>query len=229
MTHIRLHHAPQARSMRVIWMLEELGLDYELVSYNFFDKSLRSDEYRALNPAGRVPALELEDGQVICESGAAVEYLAERGDGALSRAPGSSERAQYLDLLHYAETIGQHCANLTQAHIMLYQDWMRSPTQMGLEAKRLAVTLKRLDAQLSDGREWMLQSGFSAVDCVLAYGVFVSEKFTSLADMPNLSAWWGRYQARPSFSKALPKEGEALIYRQDFYAPPVVIKPEEKA
>ena len=226
---IRLHHAAQARSMRVIWVLEELGLDYELVSYNFFDKSLRSEEYKALNPAGRVPAMEIGTGQVICESGAAVEYLAELGDGALSRAAGSPERAEYLDLLHYAETIGQHCANLTQAHIVLYQDWMKSPTQMGLEAKRLAVTLKRLDAQLADGRDWMLAGGFSAVDCALAYSVFAGEKFTSLAQMPNLSAWWGRFQARPSFAKALPKEGEALIYRKDFYAPPEVVKPEETA
>ncbi|MGB0901402.1 glutathione S-transferase family protein [Halocynthiibacter sp.] len=226
---IRLHHAPQARSMRVIWVLEELGLDYELVSYNFFDKSLRSEEYKALNPAGRVPAMEIGAGQVICESGAAVEYLVELNDGALSRKPGTPERAQYLDLLHYAETIGQHCANLTQAHIVLYQDWMKSPTQMGLEAKRLAVTLKRLEAQLADGREWMLTSGFSAVDCALAYGVFIGEKFTSLDAMPNLSAWWDRFKARPSFAKALPQEGEPLIYRKDFYPPPEVVKPEENA
>lgn len=226
---MRLHHAPQARSMRVIWVLEELGLDYELVSYNFFDKSLRSDEYKALNPAGRVPALELGNGQVICESGAAVEYLAELGEGALSRKPGTPERAEYLDLLHYAETAGQHCANLTQAHIVLYQDWMQSPTQMGLEAKRLAVVLQRLDDILADGRDWMLAGGFSAVDCVLAYGVFVGEKFTDISAMPHLSAWWERFKARPSFAKALPKEGEALIYRKDFYSPPEVVKPEEKA
>lgn len=226
----RLHHAAQARSMRVIWMLEELGADYELVRHNFFDKSLRSPDYRALNPAGRVPALEIfEEGEpagVICESGAALEYLAETGDGKLSRAQGHPARAEYLDLLHYAETIGQHCANLTQAHIMLYEDWMRSPTQMGLEAKRLAVTLRRLEAKLADGRDWLLADGFSAVDCAVGYSVYAGTKFTTLDDMPHLQAWWDRFRARKAFDKALPLKEEALIYRQPFYPPPEVIKPE---
>ena len=66
---IRIYHAPQARSFRVIWMCHEAGLPHEVALVNFFDKSMRSPEFLAISPAGRVPAVEI-DGQVMFESGA---------------------------------------------------------------------------------------------------------------------------------------------------------------
>jgi glutathione S-transferase len=73
---IRLHHVPQSRSMRTLWLLHELAVEFEVVEWPF-DKTLRSPEYLALNPAGRVPALEL-DGRTIWETGAITEVLCER-------------------------------------------------------------------------------------------------------------------------------------------------------
>jgi len=70
---IRLHHCDQSRSMRSLWLLHEMGLEFDLVTYPF-GAALRAPEYLAINPTGRVPALEL-DGQVICESGAITEVL----------------------------------------------------------------------------------------------------------------------------------------------------------
>lgn len=219
---ITLHHAYDSRSMRVLWLLEEMGLDYQLQCYDFFDKSLRSEAYLALHPAGRVPALEI-DGQVMLESGAILEYLAERHpDSGLGRAPGSVERMAYLEMLHYAETLGQHLANLTQGHIVLYEDWMRSPTQIGLETKRLAKVLGRLEALLSDGRDYLLPSGFSAADCAVGYGVWLAARFVDLKPFPKLSAYRTRLIARPAFQKALPPEGARRIYTQDFYEAPNV-------
>ncbi|WP_166415910.1 glutathione S-transferase family protein [Cochlodiniinecator piscidefendens] len=217
---IRLHHAPDARSMRIIWLLEELGVAYELISHNFFDKSMRTEAFRGLSPAGRVPALEI-DGISLVESGAMVEVLCERFPNAgLGRSFGDAERIEWLDWLHYAETIGQHCANLTQSHIMLYEAWMRSPTVMKLEAARLANTLKRIEAQLSDGRDWLLKSGFSAVDCAVAYGIYAGTHFVKLDALPLTSAYWERFQARSSFGAALPPVGAEVIYKQDFYEVP---------
>jgi hypothetical protein len=123
---IRLHHVAQARSFRILWLMEEMGLEFEVVRRSFFDKSLRSPEYLAISPAGRVPALEI-DGRVIYESGAITEYLCATR-GALGRAQGDAEWVDWLEWLHFAETIGQHLANLTQQHIALREDWMRSPT-----------------------------------------------------------------------------------------------------
>ncbi|CUH85634.1 glutathione S-transferase family protein [Thalassovita mediterranea] len=219
---ITLHHAHEARSMRVLWLLEELGLPYELQVYDFFDKSLRSDSYLALHPAGRVPAVEI-DGQVMLESGAIVEYLAERcADMGLGRAPQSDERMAYLDLLHYGETLGQHLANLTQAHIVLYEPWMRSPTQMGLETKRLAKVLGRLEQLLSDGRDYLLASGFSAADVAVGYGIWLAPRFVHLDALPHVAAYRARLITRPAFAKALPPEGARRIYTQAFYEVPNV-------
>ncbi|MEM9756240.1 MAG: glutathione S-transferase N-terminal domain-containing protein, partial [Pseudomonadota bacterium] len=133
---IRLHHVPESRSMRIFWLLTELGVPFDLRVWPF-DRTLRSAQYLALNPAGRVPALEL-DGERLFESGALIEILCERFPAAgLGRAPGDPERSQWLIWVHFAETISQHAAALTQQHIALREDAMRSPTVMKLEAARI--------------------------------------------------------------------------------------------
>lgn len=219
---ITLHHAHEARSMRILWLLEELGADYTLRVYDFFNKSLRSEDYLTIHPAGRVPSVEI-DGRVMLESGAIAEYLAEQfPDASLHRGLDHSERMAYLELLHYAETIGQHLANLTQGHIVLYEDWMRSPTQIGLETKRLAKVLTRLEAQLRDGRAYLLTSGFSAADCAVGYGVWLAPRFVSLEKLPHVAAYRDRLMARPALQKALPPEGAKRIYTKDFYEVPDV-------
>ena len=86
---IRLHHVPGSRSMRVLWLLEELGLPCELQVWSLTDGGLRSPEFQAMSPAGRVPALQI-DGRAIFESGAIVQYLTER-EGRLAPAPGTTD------------------------------------------------------------------------------------------------------------------------------------------
>ena len=93
---IRLHHVPLARSFRVLWLLEELGLDHEVVNYSIRDGSLRSPEFLALSPAGRVPVLE-HHGAVWFESGAIVQMLCETyPDAGLMPGPGHPERPDRL-------------------------------------------------------------------------------------------------------------------------------------
>lgn len=212
---IRLHHCPGTRSMRTLWLLHELGVDFELVTWPF-DKTLRGPDFKALNPTGRVPALELDDA-VIVESGAIAEVLCERfsPDG-LGRPPGHPERAKWLEWVHFAETISQHCANLTQQHLMLRDDAMRSPIIMQLEAKRLAVTLATVDAALAD-RDWLLAGGFSAADVGVGQAVEMGRRFVDLSAFARLSEWFARIADRPAFGASLP-EGAGL-YDRDFYAP----------
>ncbi len=215
-----LWHVPQARSFRVLWMLEECGLDYELRRLSFFDRSLRRPPYSGINPLGRVPALEIGD-RVMTESLAILEWLAETGPvSGLWRAPGAAERMAWLELLHLAETVGQHLAILTQQHVVLREDHMRSPVVMMLEARRLARAFGVLEQRLADGRDWLLAGGFSAVDIANHYGAWIGRRFVALEDFPRLAAWAARCEERPAFRRALGRDGPAEIYTRDFYPVP---------
>ncbi len=216
---IRLWHAPDARSLRVLWMLEELGLEYDLHLVDFFDGSMRAPEFLALSPAGRVPAVEI-DGEVLTESGAILEVLAERHAAAgLHRAPDHPERAKYLEYLHFGETIGQHLANLTQSHIVLREDWMRSATVIKLETRRLQKVLEAV-AQVVAAGGWLLPSGFSAADISVGYGVWLARRFVAVGAVPGADAYRTRLEARPGFQRALAANGPAQIYTRDFYEVP---------
>ena len=216
---IRLHHAHQTRSMRVLWLLNEIGCEFELVVHPF-DKSLRSDAYLWLHPAGRVPALEL-DGDVIWESGAMIEILCERfPEAGLGRMPGDPDRGDWLVWLHFAETLSQHTAALTQQHVMLYEDHMRSPVVMKLEAARIGKCYDAIEGQLStpiENRDHLLTSGFSAADIAVGHAVYMARHFRRLDGHPNLADWYARITARPGFQAALPPEGAPRLYDRDFY------------
>ncbi|TQM93023.1 glutathione S-transferase family protein [Roseinatronobacter monicus] len=207
---IRLWHVSQSRSFRVLWALEELGVEYELIRCSFFDKSLRGPDHLARAPAGRVPAIEI-DGQYLCESGAILLYLAETRGVHLRPAEGAAGRAVFLQGLHYAETLGAHLANLTQHHIVLREAWMRSETVMRLEAKRLEFALRAVGPDFVTGQ-------FSMADIALGYAVLLAQRFGALPRVA--AAYLERCQARAGFARALEQDGPAEIYTQPFYPPP---------
>ncbi|WP_425039571.1 glutathione S-transferase family protein [Primorskyibacter sp. S187A] len=216
---ITLHHCPQSRSMRTLWLLHELGVDFELRSYPF-DKTLRQPEFLSLSPAGRVPALEIE-GERMFETGAITEYLCERFPEAwMGRAPDEPDRMAWLVWVHFAETISQHVAALTQQHIMLYEDAMRSPIVMKLEAARLRKCYEAIEARLStpvENRDYVLTSGFSAADVSVGQAVYMGQHFARLDDFPETRAWYARISERPAFQAALPETDGERLYTQDFY------------
>ncbi|MEM1065534.1 MAG: glutathione S-transferase family protein [Pseudomonadota bacterium] len=218
---IRLHHCHQTRSMRTLWLLNELDVDFEIVVHPF-DKSLRSPDYLTLHPVGRVPALEL-DGEVLWETGAITEVLCERFPRAgLGRSAGDPDRADWLIWVHFAETISQHTAALTQQHIALYDDAMRSPTVMKLEAKRLEKCLDAIEARLSrpiEAPDYLLTSGFSAADISAGQAVYMARHFVKTEAHPALTAWYARLETRPGFRAALPPDGAERLYDKAFYAP----------
>lgn len=213
---IRLHHCHETRSMRVLWLLHEMDLPFDLVVYPF-DKTLRSETYLALHPVGRVPSLEL-DGEILWESGAILEVLCERyPDTGLGREPGHPERAEWLIWVHFAESVSQHTAALTQQHVALYEDHMRSPIVMKLEAKRLAKCFEAIEARLQ-GREHLLDGGFSAADVAVGQAVLMGRRFVRLSAYPALSAWYDKITERPAAQASMPPPGEGL-YAREFYEP----------
>ncbi len=211
---IRLHHAPGTRSMRTLWLLHEIGCPFEVQTWPF-DRTLRSPDFLALNPAGRVPALEI-DGRVIWETGAITEYLCDRfPESGLGRAPGDPERADWLIYLHFAETISQHAATLTQQHVVLRDDSMRSPIVMKIEAKRLEKCYAALEDRLRS-RDHLLDRGFSAADISVGQAVYMAQHFAKTEAFAAVSRWMARLRERPAFQQSLPKPGTEL-YSRDFY------------
>ncbi|WOI54905.1 glutathione S-transferase family protein [Palleronia sp. LCG004] len=218
---ITLHHCHQTRSMRTLWLLHELDVEFQL-RVRPFDRSLRDPEYLSLNPAGRVPALEI-DGEVIWETGAITEVLCERfADRGLGRPPGDIDRPDFLVWLHFAETISQHAAALTQQHIVIYEDAMRSPTVMKIEAKRLEKCFAAIEARLStplENRDYLLTSGFSAADISVGQAVYMARHFARLDPFPEVARWYAQITERETFANALPPAGAELLYDREFYPP----------
>jgi glutathione S-transferase len=211
---MRLHHVPQSRSMRVLWLLNELGIPFDVVVHAF-DRSLRSPDYLALHPVGRVPSLEFED-RVLWESGAIIEILCERfPEPALGRALEHPERIDWLIWVHFAESLSQHVAALTQQHLMLYEDRMRSPVVMRLEAKRIEKCYAAIDRRLQE-RTYLLDGGFSAADVAVGQAAYMARHFARTDAYAALMNWYDRITERPSFIASLPPE-DGRLYTQDFY------------
>ena len=213
---IRLHHVPFSRSFRILWLMTEMGLDFEIAEYSITDGSLRRPDYLAKSPAGRVPALEI-DGRVLFESGAITEYLCEtRPEHGFGRPVGHPERPSFLEWVHYAETMAHLVANLNLQWVFLRDPAMRSATLLKLDTRRLALTLAPLEATLC-ANDYVLPSGFSGADTMLGYNLLAVPHFVRLDPFPNVRAYIARCSARPGFVAARARDGQQQFYKQDFY------------
>ena len=213
---IRLHHIPFSRSFRILWLLEEMGLRAELKSYSITDGSLRASEFKAISPVGRVPALEI-DGLTIYESAAIVEYLTEtRTEHGLGRLAGDPERVPYLEWLGFAETQASILASLNMQHLFMGNPTPASPVVLKLEAARLGATLKAMDGILA-GRDWLLESGFSAADTMMGFNLFAAPYYVKMDRFENVQAYVARIEARPAYKEARALDGQQEFYKKDFY------------
>lgn len=200
---------------RIFWLLTEMGLDCEIAEHSITDGSLRRPDYLAKSPAGRVPALEI-DGRTLFESGAITNISARPGPSMVSAAPGHSERAEYLEWLHYAETMAHLIANLNLQWVFLRDPSMRSPTLLKMDARRLALTLAPLEATLAR-QDHPLASGFSGADTMLGYNLLAVPRFVRLDPYPAIGAYLARIAQRPAYIAARARDGKQQFYRQDFY------------
>lgn len=199
---LKLHFAPNSRAGRIVWLLEELGLEYDLNQMAFHPKDLKSDEHRKRHPLGRVPVLE--DGDVsIFESGAIVEYvMARHGDGGLKPAVDAPEFPEYLQWFHYCEGMVMPPMNTIVVQTVLLPAERRDETVLGQAQKLLARAVAPINEALA-GREYLV-GDFSAADIMLGHSTFMANRLGQVSDeLSNLKAYVERIEGRPAFQKAI--------------------------
>ncbi len=220
----RLHHVQYGRSFRILWLIEEIGLEarlgqpLEVIAYQIGSKEMFQGGLNAVSPATRIPALEI-DGITMSESGAITEYLVERFAPDLGVAPGAPERPAYLQWIHYAETMASLIEQLNLQMVFLRPPAKASPVVLKLNVARLRHTLAGLERHL-DGRDWLLDGGFSAADIMYGFNLFAAPFYVRLDDFPNIRAYHARMQEMPSHQRAVKREGPQRFYAQDFYPVP---------
>jgi len=199
---MKLYHCPNSRSVRILWLLGELGLDCELLVFPLGDRAMRSPEYLKIHPAGRVPALE-DGGVTLFESGAIVEYLlARHGGGRMVPDVASPDFPAYLQWLHYAEGMIMPQVNIIVVETQFLAPERRNDTNVARATKLLTRMLGVVDARL-EGRDW-LAGDFSGADIMTGHACVVSSRLgADLSDKPNLRAYVDRVLARPALQKAL--------------------------
>jgi len=197
---IRLYHAPLTRSLRVRWLLEELGADYEIVALDFMGGDLQKADYLAKHPLGKVPTLEV-DGTTLWESGAMVELLCEKF-GKLAPPPGSPKRGEFLQWVHFSEATAMPPVGAFFQNAFIKPEPKRIPAVVEEAKGTIAKWLQLLDDHLKN-RKYLLGDEFSAADVMMGYTVN-GAKMTGILDarFPNVEAYLGRLLERPALQRA---------------------------
>ena len=201
---IVVHHLNDSRSQRILWLLEELGLPYEIKPYQRDAQTrLAPPELKKVHPLGKSPVIT-DGNRTIIESGAIIDYVIRRhGKGRLQPAPETPEYDEYVQWMHYAE-----------GSAML-------PLMLNLYTTRLgdaAVPLKpRIDGEIANhlayidsalkGRQFLLGDTLTGADIQMSFVGEVAGAFGKRAQYPNLDAWTKRLHERPAFKKALDRGG----------------------
>ena len=215
-----VHHLNNSRSQRVLWLLEELGVPYDVKRYERDPKTmLAPPALMAVHPLGKSPVIT-DDGITVAESGAIVEYLVSKyGNGRLIPAAGTPERLRYTYWLHYAEGSAMPPLLLKLIFNRVANTKMLWP--VSLVAKRIAggVQDSFIDPQLKkhldfmefeiSQRPWFAGAQFTAADVQMSFPLEAAKSRAGLnASRPRLIDWLERIHARDAYKRALERGGE---------------------
>jgi glutathione S-transferase len=220
---ITVHHLNNSRSQRVLWLLEELGLPYDIQHYQRnATTNLAPPELMQVHPLGKSPVIT--DGDVtMAETGAIIEYLVDRAGGQLRPSPGTPEHRRYTYWMHFAE--GSAMPPLVMA-LVLGRVRRAGPFFVRPIARRIADTvlegyvrpnirrqLAFMESEL-EGRPWFAGNLFSAADVQMSFPVEVAAARGGLdAKYPRLTDFLARIHARPAYQAALKRGGPYAILR----------------
>jgi glutathione S-transferase len=218
MTGIIVHHLDQSRSHRILWLLEELELDYEVVTYTRDPTTrLAPDSLRAIHPLGKSPVVTDGDA-TLAESGAIIEHLVDaHGDGKLAPAPGTADRVRYRYWMHYAEGSAMPPLLLKLIFDLLPSrvPFLARPVVAAIAGRvkreyvgpQVKLHLDFMERELAE-RPYFAGEAFSAADVQMSFPIEAAYARGSLGEeYSNLRAFLERVSERPAFKRAVERGG----------------------
>lgn len=202
---IKLYAFPRSRSTRVVWMLEELGLDYEFIKIDLMAGAGQSEEYKKIHADGKVPAID-DDGFVLTESAAILAYLADKNPASgLVPAAGTQQRARYDEWSYFVLTELEQALWTVGKHTFVFPEGKRIPEILPIAHWEFLKACKVLEAFL-DGKEYALGDSFSALDILIAHTLNWAFAFKVPNGSQLLDTYRERIIARPAFVRAIARE-----------------------
>ncbi|WP_297512301.1 glutathione S-transferase [uncultured Caulobacter sp.] len=201
---LKVHHLNESRSQRILWLLEELSLPYEIVPHTRDPKTrLAPPSLTAVHPLGKSPVIQDGD-RVVIESGAIIDYVIRRhGGGRLAPDPASADYDRYQQWLHYAEgsamlplMLNMYVGRLGEAGAPLHP---RIQSEIDNHLSFVNDSLA--------GRAFFVGEALTGADIQMSFVPEVAKAMGKLADYPHMAAWIGRMHARPAWTAALDKGG----------------------
>jgi glutathione S-transferase len=200
---ILVHHLENSRSQRILWLLEELGLPYDVRRYERNPKTmLAPPELRRVHPLGKAPLIE-DEGRVIAETGAIVDYLVEKA-GRLGPPPDAEGALLYRHFLHYAE--GSMMPPLLAMLVVRRLGLLGRPARKPLQ-RMFDQHLGWLESEMAS-RRWFAGNEFTAADVMMSFPLEAARSRAGLdGRYPHLIEWLARVHARPAYGAALRRGG----------------------
>lgn len=197
-----VHHLNNSRSQRILWLLEELGLPYQIKAYTRdLQTNLAPPELKAIHPLGKSPVLQ-DSSQTMIESAAITDYiLRHHGGGRLMPSPGTSAHEQYLEWLHFAEG-----SAMLPFLLALYTNALgdaAAPLKPRIE-EQIGSHIAYLSARLG-GHDWLIDNTLSGADIMMSFIAEIAAVQGLGAHFPNVLAYAKRIQARPAWAAAAAK------------------------
>ena len=217
---LTVHHLNNSRSQRILWLLEELGLPYEIVRYQRDAKTmLAPPELRRVHPLGKSPVVTTDDGLTLAESGAIIETVVERyGQGQLAPVAGTPEALRYRYWLHYAEGSAMPPLLLKLVFDKIENTPMpffvkpiakaiSGKAKSGFITPQITTHLDFMEAELGKSL-WFAGDTFTGADIQMSFPVEAAQSRGGLnASRPKLMAYLERIHARPAYQRALERGG----------------------
>jgi len=215
---ITVHHLNNSRSQRVLWMLEEIGIEYEIAKYDRDAETMRAPaSLRAVHPLGKSPVIT--DGDItVAESGAIIEYLASTYAPQLKPDAGTPEYRDWVYWLHFAEgslmpplLVKLIIGRLTEAKVPFFVKPVIKAIANQLDTNYTGPEIKNLLTYINEhleGRDWLVGDALSAADIQMSFPLEAGGSRSGMfALYPNVKAYVDRIHARPAYKAALERGG----------------------